>query len=588
MIRNPAAASSRMATRSDRPGTAADPQLTSPSERPTTPSVADKLVATAQGPGGEAAQGVLLAQAGPVLGVRTTGPKRISVGKEATYRVTIKNSGEVDADEVVVYVQLPEWADVVGAQTRAGAMRTPSPGETVGPLEWEVGNVPAGDSETLLLRIVPRERRPFDLGVRFAYKPVASQTMIEVQEPQLELSLDGPRDVLYGKQELYRLQIANTGNGDAENVTIKLLPIGGVGNQEVSHHLGTLEAGQRRAIEVELTARQVGDLKIRVEATGDGGSCAKLAEDVFVRRAGLEIDVQGPGVQYVGTEAEYRVRVRNPGTATAGNLRLAANIPTGAKYLSGIEGVEISGNGTKLQWMIESLNAASEQTFVFKCILGTPGANRIEIFSTADGDLTATADAATRVEAMADLVLDVKDPAGPVPVGQEASYELRIYNRGTKNATDVQVVAYLSRGIEPLKGDGGPHRITAGQIVFSPIPSVAAGKEVVLRIHARSEVAGNHVFRAEVHCKPLGTRLVSEESTYFYVDQSASSAPTTSSPPAVQPAGNIGPPQAVGPPVTNRPLRSAGPSAGPLRFSGPPAGIPSPAAGGRTPVSPVR
>jgi len=569
-IRNPAATSPRMATRAAHPGVASEP-VRSPAEPATSSPPPDRLLTTADSPRADVQPGVLLSQSGPVLNVRTIGPKRISVGKEAAYQVTIQNAGEVGADEVVVYIQLPEWADVLGAQTRSGAMRTPPPGEAVGPLEWEVGNVPAGGSETLALRIVPRERRPFDLGVRFAYKPVASQTMIEVEEPKLDLSLEGPHDILYGKKEIYRLQLANTGNGDAEGVTIKLLPIGGTGNQAVAHHLGTLAAGQRRAIEVELTARQVGNLKIRIEVDADAGVHAELAEDVFVRRAGLKIEVLGPSVQYVGTEAEYRIRVSNPGTSTAENLRLAANIPTGAKYLSGIEGVQISGNGTKLQWTVESLNASSEQTFVFKCSLGMPGSNRIEVLSAADGDLTAVADAVTRVEALADLVLDVQDPAGPVPVGQEVSYELRIRNRGTKNAVEVQVVGYFSRGIEPIKGEGGPHRITAGQILFSPIPSVAAGKEVVLKIRARAEAAGNHVFRTEVHCKPLGTRLVSEESTYFYVDQSATAA---TSPPSGRPAGNVAPVQVADPPVTNRPLRSSEPSGGPLRSAGPPVGIP--------------
>jgi hypothetical protein len=36
------------------------------------------------------------------------------------------------------------------------------------------------------------------------------------------------------------------------------------------------------------------------------------------------------------------------------------------------------------------------------------------------------------------------------------------------------------------------------------------------KIHAKAEAAGNHVFRAEVYCQPLGTKLVSEETTHYY------------------------------------------------------------------------
>ena len=41
---------------------------------------------------------------------------------------------------------------------------------------------------------------------------------------------------------------------------------------------------------------------------------------------------------------------------------------------------------------------------------------------------------------------------------------------------------------------------------------------MVLTIMAKAGVAGNHVFRAEVHCKTAGMRLVREEMTHYYQD----------------------------------------------------------------------
>ena len=122
---------------------------------------------------------------------------------------------------------------------------------------------------------------------------------------------------------------------------------------------------------------------------------------------------------------------------------------------------------------------------------------------------------------MADLRLDVKEPDGPVPVGEEAVYEVHVRNRGTKDAEAVQLFAYFSQGIEPTAAEGGTFRIAPGQVAFNPLPTVPAGEEVVLKIRARAEAAGNHVFRAEIHCKPLGTRLVSEQTTRFYLDKPA-------------------------------------------------------------------
>lgn len=441
------------------------------------------------------------------------------MGKPSAYEVTLRNSGDVGADQVVVYVYVPTWADIVGAEVSSGATQTAAPDAAAPPLQWRISHLPAKAREKLVLKIVPQESRPIDLAVRWEHQPVASQAMIEVQEPKLAIKLEGPREVLFGEKEIYTLKLSNSGNGDAENVTVTLVPIGTGGDQSVSHNVGVIGAGQQKTIEVELTARQVGNLTVKVEARGDAGVFAELAENVLVRRPALQVDVEGPKVQYVGGVAAYRVCVRNPGTAAATNLDFSVTLPPGARDVSGIEGSRLEANGTKVRWTLGKLEAGLERTYVLRCSLDLPGTSRINVAATADGDLTASAGMTTRVEAMADLVLEVKDPSGPVPVGEEATYEVSIRNRGTKRAPNVEVVTYFSRGIEPTKAEGGPSRIDPGQVLFSPFPSVAPGEKLVLKVHARAETVGNHVFRAEVHCRPLGTRLVSEETTHFYQEQ---------------------------------------------------------------------
>jgi len=82
-----------------------------------------------------------------------------------------------------------------------------------------------------------------------------------------------------------------------------------------------------------------------------------------------------------------------------------------------------------------------------------------------------------------------------------------------------------------------------------------------LKVRARAEQPGNHVFRAEVHCKPLGTRLVSEETTHFYTDKSGGQekSETASSKPSSPSAGGTlrtttGRPRTVELPLRNQPV----------------------------------
>ena len=405
--------------------------------------------------------------------METIGPRKIVVGKEAAYEVLLQNSGDVAAEEVTVTVGLPDWAEVAGASASSGEVH-PTEQDRHDPCRWVLGRIEAHSKEKLALKIIPKQSKPFELAVRWDFKQAPSQAMIEVQEPKLTMRLDGPREVLFGKREIYKLKLGNSGNGAAENVLLTLMPLNAGDTHPITHRLGTINAGDERSIEIELTARQAGNLTIRVEANGDGGAHVDLAEHVLVHRAALQVDVEGPAVQYVGTPAHYKIHVRNPGDAPAKNVKLTAKLPTGVKFVSGSDGAtsETAVDGGKVRWTLEQLQPGEQRVLEMKCTLALSGANRLEITSAADDDLVAAAEAITRVEAMADLRLEVKDPEGPVPVGSDATYELHLRNRGTKAAENVEVLAYFSNGVEPVSADGQTHRLSPGQVVFDPIPAI--------------------------------------------------------------------------------------------------------------------
>ncbi len=206
------------------------------------PAAAESPAAPAQPDGG----GVLIARKGPAISVETVGPRRITVGRESTYEVGITNSGEAAGEELTVFVSLPEWAEVVGAEASSGAAQVNVTGQVAGTVQWKLGHLDAKGHERLTLKIIPRQSRAFDLAVRWETKPVATQATIEVQEAKFVLQLEGPREVLYGKKEGYRLKLINVGNGNAENVAIMLMPIGGGENVPATHKIGALAAGAKK------------------------------------------------------------------------------------------------------------------------------------------------------------------------------------------------------------------------------------------------------------------------------------------------------------------------------------------------------
>jgi Domain of unknown function DUF11 len=455
------------------------------------------------------------APSSPHLSVETVGPRRIIVGKEARYEIQIHNSGDVPADDVVVTLVVPDSAEVLATQARLGVTQTETT-ETGVRYQWTVAQVAAGQSTSLELTLVPRASRPLDLSVRWTYSPPASQTLVEVQEPRLEMSVVGPAEVLYGEKELYRLTLSNPGTGDAENVAVTLLPIAEGEEPAASHTVGTLPAGGSRVIEVELTARQAGRLTIRAEATAEGGLRAQVSEPVLVRRAALQVAVSGPRVLYAQTPSSYEVRVMNPGNAAARDVEVVVALPPQAEYIASSGSGRLEPERNVVLWTLHQLEPGAEEVFVVKCSLLQGGANRVEATVTASGELKDAKYAVTEVEAVADLAIDVVDPAGPCPIDQEALYEITVHNRGSRSAEEVEVVGYFSEGVEPIAVEGGRADLGEGSVIFRPLPTLAAGREVVLKIRARANKPGTHRFRAELYCKAPETQLTVEETTLFY------------------------------------------------------------------------
>ncbi len=472
------------------------------------------------------------ARQSPVIGAEVSGPRSITIGREATFSVIVSNAGEVPAQEIAVAVKIPEWTELVGTKMTSGAA-SPVLEQRGEPLLWRIPRVEARGKEQLTLRLVPHESKPFDLPVQWTCSPGASQALVEVKEPKLAMTLDGPTEVVYGQTKVYRLTLTNPGTGDADNVVLFLAPVDGSSAPPTRHEVGTLRAGENKPIEVELSARQAGTLSVKAVAVAEGQLRAEVAEEILVRRAGLKAVISGPEQKFAGTPTTYTIVVSNPGNAPAENVALAAMLPPGAKFVSSASGQYVDGEN-KVVWTLPTLRPGVEQEVEFRCSMTSPGANRVQVLANARADLADSMTLTTTIEALADLKLDVVDPPGPLSVGEELTYEVHVRNRGTKAAENVEVAGFFSNGVEPISAQGGQHEIAPGQVTFKPIAAIAAGAEAVLKIKARADEAGSHVFRAEVVCQAMGAKLASEQATMFYGDGKA--ATRTAARPAPMPS----------------------------------------------------
>jgi len=469
---------------------------------------------------------LLMTQKSPAIEIESRGPRTIVVGKEETFEVHVRNTDDANANNVVVHIDVPRWAEVVSHNTSIGVARLDLGGRDNGQISWRLDQLAGQQRAKLTLKVIAKEAKPLAMGVTWSFTPLLTKMNIGVLEPKLTMSISGPQEVLFGETKVYKITLNNPGTGDAENVVVSLLPII-AGDMAVESKVGTVPAGHQKEIEIELTARQAGHLDIRVKAVADGGLNAEGVEQVLVRRAKLQIVAQGPRMKYAGTTATYQVRVSNRGNAVAENVQVDITLPNQAKFVTASMGGKLNKQQQKVVWSVGSLLPGKESLLEVRCVLASAGVNQLQIDSRADGKVTASETAITQVKAIADLKLFVDDPQGPVAVGEDVVYTIRIINRGTKAAENIDMMVFFSNGIEPKSVQGGSSRIKPGQVAFGTLPRVGAGEELTFKITAAATQAGNHVCRTEVVCRNPKTRLANEETTLFYgqVEESIATRP---------------------------------------------------------------
>ena len=447
----------------------------------------------------------------PSIRVDTLGPPTVTLGDEATYRVLITNLSEMEAEGLVVTVSVPGIVTVVSADSTDGRASVDNSSVGGARVVFNVERLAGRADASLTLRLLPQSNEAFELATNWSLQPPASSARIEVLQPLLQLSVSGATELVYGDTDVYTIELVNPGTGDARNVSVQVAMGDDTSDKLV---VGTVPAGTRKSFDVEVNAQQVGVMQIVASAVGDNNLQARATHEMMVRRADLKLQAVGPGLQYAGRVGDYAVRISNTGDATAEGVQAIVQLPTGVRYARGLDNARQEGNS--LIWQVGDMAPGTQEDYRFQCELATDGVMSLHFGATTTGGLKADADVVTKVEAIADLKLTVNDPKGPIPVGEDVTYEIQIINRGTKAATEVNVVAQFSDGIEPLTADGMKAEIAAGQVVFAPIARIAPNDTVQLTVKARAATSGNHVFRATVQCSDPETRLAAEDTTRYY------------------------------------------------------------------------
>lgn len=488
----------------------------------------------------------LPARATPSVVVETVCPETVSFGQEYQYKLIVRNGGNAAVSHVRVENELPGGARFVGCEPQ---------GELNGDrLVWMLGSLDAGAERHLNVKVKAGDEGEARTRATVTFAAAVSGRT-HVTRPRLTTTVRGPESARAGEDARFIINVTNTGSGPANRVLVQATLSDGLYHAQaqkgglIEAELPMVKAGEVRTVELKLGAAKSGLQNLQIITAADGSPDATAKASVNVVEPMLVVRQAGPGKCLVGgTDPTFEIELTNPGTAATDPVQLHSVLPDGFDFASASDGGAVAtGNARTVSWRLPSLPAGANKkvTLRLRATVATEGSPLRTVAQSVPSEVApvgatvpggvAVRPAGRGLEARTESVLiaegvsairfDVTGLENPVMVGREATYEIKVSNRGTGPCQNVQLVAVLADGTEFMGATAGATnqaatvRAQGQQVAFEVIPALGVRAEQVFRVRVKANAAGALSFRVQLSSDQLRTPLVKEESTTFYMEQ---------------------------------------------------------------------
>ncbi|MCX6895667.1 MAG: OmcB family cysteine-rich outer membrane protein [Verrucomicrobia bacterium] len=271
------------------------------------------------------------------LAIAKSGPATATLGSDVTYNITVKNTGNTVARNVVVTDPVP-----------AGLSGQPA---TVA-----VGNLAPGQAKTLAVTF-KADKRGKACNTATANSDNAGKVSAEactvVQQPGLKIEKSGTKSQIIGRNADYEVVVFNTGDTALENVVvtdtapegtvIAAAPEATVKGNKATWTIPSLAAGAKQAFAVKLTGKTGGEHCNAATATAGGMSDSAQSCTTWKGVAAVLLEVvDDPDPLQAGEVTTYTITVKNQGFADIHNVKIASSFAAEVVPVSSEQG-SVSG-----------------------------------------------------------------------------------------------------------------------------------------------------------------------------------------------------------------------------------------------------
>ncbi len=439
-------------------------------------------------------------------------PEEVQVGRQETFKITVKNIGAKKAKNVVVQEEIP-------AKTVFQSAVPPISANTNGEIIWKGFELAPKEEKVFTYVLIPQEEGDLGSIASVSFKTEVSGRTKSTR-PNLQVDVKAPQQVVIGDDVTFEITISNTGSGAANGVLlVENVPQGlsHPGGSILDNQIDTVNPGEAKKLELTLKSASPGKVVNILKLTANNGFNKEVKTELTINAPELNLQISGSKQRYLDRDSTYLLKVENPGTAAAKDVLLSAKLPDNMEFVRTNNLGEYDKDTHSVRWELVELPqnmAPGEIELVLKPVKA--GNGRIILAGKGKHGLSAEATQDVQVDGLPALSYTVKTMTDPVEVGKEAVYEIRIANKGTKNSTNICLQILVPEQMKIIDSEGPTrYKMQNGVLVFDPMNELGARKEVVYQLKTICSVPGDHRIKVQVSSDDF-ERLVKEESVRAY------------------------------------------------------------------------
>ncbi len=444
----------------------------------------------------------------PILGLTASGPTTAGLLRNVPFDMVVSNTGDFLATETILTMALP--AGLVFVSATPAATVAAAEGGSGQVVTWNLGEVAIGQSVPVSLTAQAVHTRLQSSAVKVvSAEGLSAQATLatNVIPGVLDVTKTGPSAAARGSEVIYTIQVVSSGPGANTQIkVIDTLPVGmsfvsadAQSTQEagqVIFDVGTLDQGNRRTIELVLSADRPGVWVNTATATSAEGASDEDTATVLVVRPVLGVAKTGPESALINTDFSYSITVTNNGDGEATNVTLVDSLPAGLALVRTDPAAAV--DGSTATWNVGDLAPGASATVSLTVEGVEAGEQENVVTASSGGGSTLSPEArATTTILVPDVSLETTGRS-TLFVGNQAPYTLTATNTGDAPLTGVTITENIPAGLSYVSSDrAGVVSEDMRQVVWD-VGSLEVDASTSVTVTLRGDVLGTVANSASV------------------------------------------------------------------------------------------